>query len=739
MPLTLPRLDDRSYDEILRETVARIPAHTPEWTNHNDSDPGITILQLFAFMTENLLYRSNLIPDRNRLKFLQLLAVPMRPASAARGVVTFTNLRGPLEAVTLPAGVPVLAGRTGFITTRALDILPIEGRVYYRRKLTGQEEIDAQLAHAQLFESQTDEDTDLEFYQTVPLEVPASASAIKPIDLGDQNTTIDRALWVALLARPNEDRRAAAAAIAGRVLTLGLASAVDDVSRVLHPGGTQASEQTPAIEYDLSSKTLTSDNQPVFRRLSPDERRADDITLVQLPLPEAEAIDVWDEFDPAEEGVGDFPPLLEDEDVRARLVAWVRVRLRLPDTGAAPSGVKLLYTWAGINATRVTQRIEVVGEPLGTGTGEPDQRFTLVNTPVIPETVRLFVGGEVWARIDDLLAAAPEVPVEDPSLPPGSTPAARGNPNVFTVEAESGVITCGDGVRGGRRPPRGAPIFASYAYGGGSAGVVGIGAIKTSPLLPAGFQVANPLPTWGGAEGETVTEAERSIPRVLRHRNRAVSKEDFDDIVRRTPGVDIGRVEILPLYHPVTGTLAPGVVTVLVVPRDRRHPEGPVPDQFFLRAVCEYLEPRRVLTSEVHVRGPEYVGVSISVGITVVAGREIATVREAVKAAIRQLLSPIFGGLEAKGWPLDKAVEDREVLVSAARVEGVAKVNQVLLWGPSSDPVANVAIAGLQLPRLDRLGVSIGDAENLMADAAPPAGGPKPRRRLPVPTVPREC
>src|SRR5439155_16637682 len=224
----------------------------------------------------------------------------------------------------------------------------------------------------------------------------------------------------------------------------------------------------------------------------------------------------------------------------------------------------------GINAARVTQRIEVVGEPLGTGTGEPDQRFTLVNTPVIADSVRLVVGGELWTPTDDLLAAPPEVPVQDPSLPPGSTPPPPGNPNVFTVDAESGQITCGDGVRGGRRPPRGLPIFASYAYGGGSAGVVGIGAIKTSPLLPAGFQVTNPLPTWGGADGETVTEAERSIPRVLRHRNRAVSKEDFVDIVGRTPGIDLGRVDILPLFHPINGSPAPGVVTILVVPNDRR-------------------------------------------------------------------------------------------------------------------------------------------------------------------------
>jgi predicted phage baseplate assembly protein len=738
MPLTLPRLDDRSYNEILRETIARIPAHTPEWTNFNDSDPGITLLQLFAFMTENLLYRSNLIPDRNRIKFLQLLAVPMRAASAARGVVALVNLRGPLETITLPAGVPVMAGRIGFVTTRGLDVLPIEARAYYRRKLTGQEELDAKQAHDQLFESQTDDQTELEFYRTVPFEAPTSASTIRPIDLGDPNATVDRALWIALLARPNEDRHEAAAAIAGRVLTVGLVSAADESTRVLLPGGAPASQQAPPIDYDLSSRALTSDGLPAYRKLSADEQRSDGITLVQLPLPDAEAIEVWDEFDPGEEGVGDFPPVLEDEDVRKRLLAWVRIRLRLPDADAAgAAGLKLLYSWAGINATRVTQRSEVVGEPVGSGTGEPDQRFSLVNTPVIADSVRLIVGGEVWTRTDDLLSAPPEVPVQDPSLPPGSPPPPSGNPNVFTVDAESGQITCGDGVRGGRRPPLDARVFATYAYGGGSAGNVGIGAIKTSPLLPAGFQVTNPLPTWGGAEGETVTEAERSIPHVLRHRNRAVSKEDFADIVRRTPGVDLGRVEILPLFHPINGSPAPGVVTVLVVPNDRRRPEGPVPDQFFLRAVCEYLEPRRLLTSEVHVRGPEYVSVSVSIGITVVAGREIATVREAVKAAVRRLLSPIFGGLEGGGWPLDRSVDDREVLVAAARVEGVTKVNQVLVWGSSSDPVPSASITGLQLPRLDRLAVAIGDADNVMAQTETPTG--KPKRRLPVPTVPPEC
>jgi hypothetical protein len=736
MPLTLPRLDDRTYNEILRETVARIPVHTPEWTNHNDSDPGMTVLQLFAFMTENLLYRANLIPERNRRKFLQLLDVPLRPASAARGVLTLVNERGPFETVTVPAGVPALAGRVGFVTTRALDVLPVEARVYYRRRLTGQEEQKARADHAQLFESQTDDQTDLEFYQTTAFEPPAGAASIPTLDIGD-TTTVDRALWIALLARRGETPVEAATKIGSRTLSLGLMPSVSESTRVLRPGGTPAAQTTVPIEYHLSSTRFTGDGQPDYVALPNDERRIDDVTFVHLTLPDASAIGTWEDFDPGEDGVGDFPPVLDDDAVRKQLIAWLRVRVRQqPGSTGLPAGVRLRFSWAGINATHVTQRIEVVGEPLGAGTGEPDQRVRLANTPVIPDSVRLLVNGELWTRTEDLLSAPPEVAAADPSLPPGAPLPPPGNPNVFTVDAESGEVRFGDGLRG-RRPLRGAPVFANYAYGGGRIGNVGIGAIKTSPLLPPGFQVLNPLPTWGGTEGETVTEAERSIPRVLRHRNRAVSQEDFVDIVRRTPGIDLGRVEVLPLVHPDVGSPSPGVVTVLVVPNDRRRPEGPVPDQFFLRAICEYLEPRRVLTSEVHVRGPEYVGISVSVGITVVPGKDIPVVREAVKARIRQFLSPLPSGQDFPGWPLEKAVEDREVLVAAAKVDGVAKVNQVLLWGAAADPVLTIPITGRQLPRLDRLAVAIGEAENIMAAEEP--GAAKPKRRLPVPVVPREC
>src|SRR5262245_15575453 len=116
MPLTIPSLDDRTYQELRDEALARIPVHTPEWTNFNESDPGVTLIELFAFLTENLLYRSNQIPERNRRKFLTLLGIPLQPASSARGLVTFTNDRGPRQTITLNAGIEVRAGQVPFRT-----------------------------------------------------------------------------------------------------------------------------------------------------------------------------------------------------------------------------------------------------------------------------------------------------------------------------------------------------------------------------------------------------------------------------------------------------------------------------------------------------------------------------------------------------------------------------------------------------------------------------------------------
>src|SRR4051794_4149473 len=91
MPIPAPILDNRSYEQLRNELVRRIPVYLPEWTDHNASDPGITLVELVAFLGENLLFGFNQIPEATRLGFLRLLQLPPRPAEPAHALITLTS------------------------------------------------------------------------------------------------------------------------------------------------------------------------------------------------------------------------------------------------------------------------------------------------------------------------------------------------------------------------------------------------------------------------------------------------------------------------------------------------------------------------------------------------------------------------------------------------------------------------------------------------------------------------
>jgi hypothetical protein len=73
MPLRVPNLDDRTYDDLVAEALAMLPRYAPAWTNHNPSDPGITLIELLAYFTEIFIYRLNRVTRETKIRFLQLL------------------------------------------------------------------------------------------------------------------------------------------------------------------------------------------------------------------------------------------------------------------------------------------------------------------------------------------------------------------------------------------------------------------------------------------------------------------------------------------------------------------------------------------------------------------------------------------------------------------------------------------------------------------------------------------
>ena len=136
MSLPAPNLDDRRFQQLVDDAKRYVQQTCPEWTDHNVSDPGVTLIESFAGMVEQLLYRLNRVPDRNYIKFLEMIGVRLFPPAAARVGVTFWLSAPQEETVNVPAGTQVSTVRTEtdesvvFTVAEELNIVPSElGRV----------------------------------------------------------------------------------------------------------------------------------------------------------------------------------------------------------------------------------------------------------------------------------------------------------------------------------------------------------------------------------------------------------------------------------------------------------------------------------------------------------------------------------------------------------------------------------------------------------------------------------
>jgi len=98
MALPVPNLDDRRFQDLVDDAKRLVQQRCPEWTDHNVSDPGITLIETFAWMTDQVVYRLNRVPERNYIKFLELIGVRLFPPTAARAAITFW-LAGPQPGV----------------------------------------------------------------------------------------------------------------------------------------------------------------------------------------------------------------------------------------------------------------------------------------------------------------------------------------------------------------------------------------------------------------------------------------------------------------------------------------------------------------------------------------------------------------------------------------------------------------------------------------------------------------
>ncbi len=112
MALPRPKLDDRQFQDIVDEAKKRIPHYSKEWTDHNVSDPGITLIELFAWMTDILLYRLNQVPDLHKVAFMEMLGISLQQPVPARAPVTFWLSQPQQMPIVIPAGTEVASTQT---------------------------------------------------------------------------------------------------------------------------------------------------------------------------------------------------------------------------------------------------------------------------------------------------------------------------------------------------------------------------------------------------------------------------------------------------------------------------------------------------------------------------------------------------------------------------------------------------------------------------------------------------
>ncbi len=726
MPIRPPALDDRSFDDLVADLVRRIPAHAPEYTNPREGDPGRTLIDLFAWLGDTILYRANLIPERQRLAFLRLLGVGMQPALPAQGLVQVA-IDDP--AVVTPVTLPLHSSidkPQPFETLTEVTVHAVSGQAYIKRKPTDDESTQLRDLLPDLQELYGLGDLPTGYVTT-----PVFANGAEPAGRDIAQDSVDRCLWIALLAGTPAQVDAVRAELGGgtdnrrRVLNVGFAPAVpmptafDDVgirARIayvweVNTGAGAGDGYLPLEMLQDGTAGLTSAG----------------VTRVLLPGKDDMGAPVNDVAREYTAGVGDKPPRIDDPAVASRIVTWIRLR-------PSASLSSLLVSWAGLNAVAIEQRKTLGRQTIGFGSGASGLQLSLGANSVEAATLQIEVeeeeGLRPWRQVPD-------------------TAATGRDDRVYSLDAEAGVISFGDGVRG-MVPGAGRSVqVALMRAGGGAAGNLPAGTIKTvaGPATPR-LKVMQPLATAGGADSEDLATAEARIPAILRHSDRAVTAADYRELALRVPGVAVGRAEVLERFLPAQRRSdVPGVVSVMVIPaRDGFTAPCPRPDRPMLESVHAWLDERRPLATELYVIGVDYVPIGVSAGVELVDSTQREAVLSAVADVIRQHLWPLFpGGPDGNGWPLGRSVDDRMIEAAIGRVPGVLSVAPVNLFARrAGDPAwrrvpadatgrVRLPLLSWQLPELAMLAVAEGDASTML----PPAGGAS--SGVAVPVVPETC
>lgn len=727
MPLPVPGLDDRRFDDLVAEARARLDSHLPQLTRVAPGDPVNALVDLFAWLTETILYRANLIPERQHRVLLNLLQVPQRGAQPARGLVCLDSSPRTVNLPSLvPDGSQITGGGQTFSTFGEVQPTPLVLSLLSKRL------VDTETL-AELGFSEDDLRQQHGLSATDPVDAFEPRTFLPGHELLSLADSLDHRYYLALSApRP----------LANQLSALREALAGETLNIALTPADEQSGDRADAAalrDRELIWELIGRDQDDGGLLFLPLEVLADSSGggrrpgVVRLRLPRNAALmQSLAVSDPLFAGVGEQPPEPPRQVPQERVALWIR--LRCPEEPNLPLG------YLGINGVEVSGQAIRRDLMVGIGTGRPDQVVDLPDRDIDPDSLELQLDEEgrwePWSRVEVLHGR-------------------RADERIYRLDSQAGQIHFGDGQHG-RRPPEGRRIrIARYLYGGGSSGNLAAGELKA--VEGAGrLVVRQELPTVGGRDGESVAEAERRIPQFLTHRNRAVTRGDFRTLALSNPVNPVARAEVIEGLLPSSSLSTmrrdvPGVVSLFVLPPGE--PElgrTPKPSQGLLKDLFTHLVERILVGTELYVLSPQFVPLAVGVRVRVV---DPETERETLAAVRRTLVEYLWvlapGGADGSGWPMEAPVRGAELATQVARVPGVREVGPLTLFRPVGGVWTNlgqgaeIALADYQLP--DLLGVSVVTAgePGLPAGLAPSAGNGNDDGdgglSMPVPVIPELC
>jgi len=658
MALEPIQLDTLTWDQMVSAIQTRIISDSSaKWTLQAPVDPGVTLLELFAWLLDQRVYWMNQVPDSLILAVLKLLGQAPLSATAAMTLLQMSSTTSPAQ------GFPVATAGTlmqladsnppiVFTLNNDVTVLPLVANQPAGISVNG-----------------VDHTNDLLRGSLVPL-----------LGLGQTSSQVAISFMLAQ-AFP------AAAAAAGQMFAImvELQTPVD-----LYPQWTSeavAGIPAPAAvtwSYASSSTGATAnfsqvDDGTVGLRRSGVVRMAIPSDWQGQPGPTGTTCTIYTILLQIQNATFTCPPLLAGVAANVVIAQHVWPRKKSPDTSQ----------WLPLPGNVIS----LPQAPVIPATPKPNP--FLPEAPPIESSVTVQVtnqnGAVQWTQVNDFSLSGP-------------------TDTVFVVDRTNSRILFGDGLTG--RLPYAASdtrptVQVSYQAGAGTAGEVGEGQEweAVSPVSPAAGGVAPPFTAVnlsagdGGTESETLSDAQLRTAGILQERNRAVTKADYENLAISTPGVALRRAFAAVGHHPnFPGTVVPGAVTVFVVPYASRVPidgpwaknfyfPAPQPDPGALQVALARLTAGKLIATDIFVCPPVYRPVWLGLTVAVDSPLSVA-VRQTIITSLQTFLDPLVGGDDQEGW----------LFGDPLRPSALMKVAQTALGEAGDVQSVSVRIDGMTTP-----------------------------------------